>query len=249
MKLISLNIEGNIHFDRIIPFLENERPDVICVQEIFEADMERFTALGYTGTFLPMTQKDLNGTLSLLGIASFSRTEHTTTQSFYYSEPNKGIPIFNKNDIPNSVAYGVILADVSIDGQTFTIGTTHFTWTPNGENPGPEQQTYIKTFIAEMENKKPHVMCGDFNIPRHKSALYPKLIESYTDAVPAHYTSSLDKNIHRLGDSPDAARLFEEFMVDYVFTQSPYVASDVRLEFGISDHAAVVATIEKIDTL
>ena len=67
----------------------------------------------------------------------------------------------------------------------------------------------------------------------------------YTDTIPANYTSSLDKTLHRKGDDPSRAHLFTDFMVDYLFTKPDYQASDVRLEFGISDHAAVVATISK----
>ncbi len=34
-------------------------------------------------------------------------------------------------------------------------------------------------------------------------------------------------------------------MVDGLFTTPAYRASDVRLQFGVSDHVAIVATIEK----
>lgn len=37
--------------------------------------------------------------------------------------------------------------------------------------------------------------------------------------------------------------IFEEYMVDYIFTQSPYWADNVKLKFGVSDHAAVIAEI------
>ena len=89
----------------------------------------------------------------------------------------------------------------------------------------------------------PHVFCGDFNIPRGHNVLYETLTTRYTDSVPATYASSLDKNIHRKGDDISRAHLFTSFMVDYVFTQKPYQAENVRLEFGISDHAAVVADV------
>jgi exonuclease III len=32
MKLININIEGDKHFDTVIPFLEKEKPDVLCLQ-------------------------------------------------------------------------------------------------------------------------------------------------------------------------------------------------------------------------
>ena len=33
MKLVSLNMEGDLHLDRIPSFLLEERPDTICLQE------------------------------------------------------------------------------------------------------------------------------------------------------------------------------------------------------------------------
>jgi endonuclease/exonuclease/phosphatase family metal-dependent hydrolase len=247
MKLISLNIEGNKHFDRVLPFIEGENADVICIQEIFENDIERFLAFGYTSTFLPMTIKPVDGISQIQGIAMCTRIPQKNIQQYYYSNDFEEIPTFNKNDINNTVMHGVILSDFEFKGSTFTIGTTHFTWTPAGESPCLEQQTDLDSFLLKIKEYAPHVMCGDFNIPRNINSLYQKLIQNYSDAIPSHYTSSLDKNLHRLGITPDAIRLFETFMVDYVFTQKPYIPKDVRLAFGISDHAAVVATIERMN--
>jgi hypothetical protein len=63
--------------------------------------------------------------------------------------------------------------------------------------------------------------------------------------VPAHYRSSLDNNLHRLAEKPELAHLFTDYMVDYLLVQPPYHAHDVRLEFGVSDHAAIIATLSR----
>ncbi len=247
MKLISLNIEGNIHFGSILPFLKNENPDVICLQEIFESDLHLFEALGYKSAFLPMTTKDESGTQQKIGVSIFSRAVQQNVHTFYYSNEQKEVPILNRNDRENTIMHGALFVDCVVNEKTFVVGTTHFTWTPLGESPSKHQASDLDSYLETIQICPSHIMCGDFNIPRLKSPLYPKLIQNYTDSVPAEYSSSLDKNLHRLGAVPNALHLFETFMVDYVFTQPPYIASDVRLEFGVSDHAAVVATIEKIE--
>ncbi len=75
------------------------------------------------------------------------------------------------------------------------------------------------------------------------SPLYPRLVRDYRDEMPAGIRSSLDPGRHRLGSDPDKQDLFETFLVDYVLTRPPYRARDVRLAFGVSDHAAVMAEI------
>lgn len=243
MKLISINIEGDKHFDRIFSFIEKEKPDVLCIQELAEADIARLTQTGYSGTYLPMAREKASDTEASIGIALYTKEKPRNVRTFYYSKPHSEIPVFDHDDIPNSVLHGVIFADIEHNGKIFTIATTHFTWTPDGKNPCATQYSDTDTLLSHIEKEKAHVICGDFNIPRNINPLYPKFLEHYTDAIPMHYASSLDKNLHRHGINSEKAMLFDSFMVDYVFTQAPYIASEVRLEFGVSDHAAVVATI------
>jgi len=42
VKLISLNIEGDKHLDdKILPFFDKEKPDVLCLQEVFAKDIQK----------------------------------------------------------------------------------------------------------------------------------------------------------------------------------------------------------------
>lgn len=171
-------------------------------------------------------------------------TKHAAIfNSFYYYEPEGQLRVFEKEVWHETCAQGVVSAEITFNEKKYHIATTHFTWTQDGETAGQEQITDMLSFIKKVEQLPPHVICGDFNIPRNHNYLYEALTAKYTDEIPMHYKSSMDKQLHRLGNDPDKAIIFEEFMVDYIFTEQPYVAKDVRLEFGVSDHAAVVATI------
>jgi hypothetical protein len=57
MKVISLNIEGNKHYELVLPFLHTENPDVICLQEVLEDDVNMFFSEfpEMIGTFKPFT--------------------------------------------------------------------------------------------------------------------------------------------------------------------------------------------------
>lgn len=248
MKLININIEGDKHFDTVIPFIEKEKPDVLCLQEIFRKDETRFQSLGYTCSFLPMTQKMHDGTWSEFGTLLCSRGGMRAIQTAYYLNGSNELPHFDNAERSESISevkYGVLSAIVDHEDTPYQIATTHFTWTPDGAVPSDAQRESMGAFLAHIKNLPAHVISGDFNIPRHHNPLYGELIQHYKDAVPETYASSLDPTKHRLGNDPDKRHLFTDYMVDYVLVQEPYGAEDVRLEFGISDHAAVVATITR----
>ena len=243
MKLVSLNIEGDNHRNTVIPFVTAEMPDVLCLQEIYEDSLSRITALGYTTYFLPCTRTIIKGEERVHGIALCSRLPTQNLSRAYYRNAEGPLLDCNHDDILNSVKRGIITADIAAPDGTHTIATTHFTWTPHGEKPDVGQTTDLTELLLLTQNVGPHMLCGDFNIPRYHSPLYDTLTAHYTDAVPTDYASSLDRTKHRLGNETEKEHLFDRFMVDYIFTLPPYVASDVKLVFGISDHAAVVATI------
>jgi len=81
------------------------------------------------------------------------------------------------------------------------------------------------------------------NTPRGINPSYPDLVAHYTDHIPPAYTSSLDRALHRLGTNPEKTQLFDSFMVDYLLSTPEFITNDVRLQFGLSDHAGIVAEV------
>lgn len=244
MKLISINIEGSKHVDTVRAFLLQELPDVICLQEA-QMDLHPFfEEHGYTFTALPHTLRTDDAHLDEPeGLILASRLP-AVFESFYFHMPEGGIQPFIKASWRDTCAYGVVLARIEHEGHTYTVGTTHFTWTPDGQ-PNDEQDADLEVLLEKLHDIEPHVLCGDFNIPRLHNRNYERLREHYADAIPDAYKSSLDRTKHRCGSDPSKAIMFDEYMVDYLFMKEPYTATDVRLEFGISDHAAIVATIRQ----
>lgn len=54
MKLISLNIENNLHHKTVLAFLKKEKADVVCLQELLEEDFEFFKKeLNLDGVYQP----------------------------------------------------------------------------------------------------------------------------------------------------------------------------------------------------
>jgi exonuclease III len=248
MKLININIEGDKHFDTVVPFLQKERPDVLCLQEVYRKDLHHFTKLGYSTTFLPITRKEFQGRHEELGITLATHNASAVLnqiQSHYYHDPTGELHEFDTDHKNLTVNNEVLVGVFTVRGADFLIGTTHFTWIPDGSTPNDYQRDDMDRFLGYMKTLPPHCVTGDLNIPRHHNPLYDELMKYYDDAVPETFTSSLDQTAHHLANNPEKKHLFTDYMVDHLLVQQPYVAKDVRLEFGISDHAAVVATISK----
>ena len=239
-------MEDTAHEDLVVPFLVREKAEVICLQEatvLYEAILQK---LGYSTFFLPRCIKSRDGVDFVDGILMASVHPITFTHHYYYKTSETiEREVYDETLKRNTTPRAILIGKVTSNNKEYTICTTHFTWTPEGNKPCLAQQDDMRVFTEYVKTLKGHVMCGDFNIPRHHNFLYEKLTELYTDAIPLSYASSLDKNLHRVGHLPEKQNLFTDYMVDYIFTQPPYTASNVHLEFGLSDHAAVVAVIHK----
>ena len=247
MKIVSLNVEGISRYELTLPFLESSRADVICLQEATPLYEESLGKLGYKVEFLPSCTKTVGTDTFVDGILIASKHKASFATHRYFVFPEQDLPSENRHSTSerNGRHCGLILATVQYNATAYLIGTTHFTWTPDGHKPNEAQQTDMVSFLNYTKKQSPHIMLGDFNIPRGHNHLYEKLTTIYTDAVPPNYQTSLDKELHRCGTDPSKNHLFEKFMVDYIFTQSPYRAENVSLKFGLSDHAAIIADVIK----
>lgn len=243
MKLISLNVEGKKHHATVFPFLKTEQADVVCLQEAPEDWCEELSALGYHTTFAPMMIRNRTG-IYTEGVLFASKQSHSATTEYYHLS-SADITEYIKGKNREEIAHAVIIGSVTIKETVYNIATTHVMVTKNGLVDEHQRQG-IHKLLEILKNKTPHVLCGDFNMPRGFNQLYEEVTRLYTDGVPPEFTSSLDKTIHRLGTSTTLTEpIFDNYLVDYIFTQPPYTATNVELRFGVSDHAAVVSDIHR----
>ncbi|TAJ13989.1 endonuclease/exonuclease/phosphatase family protein [Patescibacteria group bacterium] len=253
MKLISLNIEGAKHLARVCAFLEKEDADVLCVQEIFERDAEMIARkYNLNHSFSPMLLsqyiKKENEPWEPFGICMFSKTLLENVRSDMYWSPHQDLKKFDTTNVHTkreTERHMLLSANVTIGETLYTVATTHFTWTPDGQSDS-YQETDTETLLHILEAFPEVILCGDFNLPRNHNPLYEKFSSRYIDAIPPEYTSSLDLTLHRMGNNPVESSKLAQFMVDYLFLTPQYHADNVHLESGVSDHMAVVADIKKI---
>jgi exonuclease III len=261
IKLITLNIEGDKHLDKVLSFLRQERADVICLQEIFAQDLPCFEAeLGMLGHFAMMSRVVRENRYQISprgewGNAIFTKLAHQPPELHYYAGDGSG-PVFTG---PNSVDRVLMVMEVEVGGisggqkldlgnspgfsQKFMVATTHFTWSPQGE-PSDEQRRDCKSLLRILtdlnvtdrfgENAAKMILCGDFNAPRG-GEIFGMFEQFFYDALPVSVTTTLDPDLHYAGPL--------ELVVDTIFYTSPYQVQSVRVVGGVSDHQAVVGEI------
>jgi endonuclease/exonuclease/phosphatase family metal-dependent hydrolase len=249
-KLLTLNIEGDKHLERIRPFIAEENPDIVCLQEAFRDDAQELLGSEFQIEFLPMCLKERkNGALAQWGVAVATRTPAQQVIREYYQQqtttlvPYDGITIHTKRKTTWLGVVGVVIAD---GDKKLTVFTTHFTWTPDGAS-NEYQASDMKGLLSFLETQEPHVLCGDFNIPRKQNDIYPILAAHYTDHVPQEYETSMYLPLHRTKDDPVEGPRVASYMVDYILsTPDTYTIPPVVMQGNVSDHCALMTTIEKI---
>jgi endonuclease/exonuclease/phosphatase family metal-dependent hydrolase len=249
MKLISLNVEGSKHWTLIDPFLNSQQADVVCLQEVLEEDAARLAdMLNMRSVFAPMFLRPNEGSpvYEKMGIAMLSRSSMENIMVQNYHLPDQELPKKDDTDeytADKTIRRSLLSANINYDGKLFTVATTHFTWTPDGL-PKDYQYAAAEKLLEALKELPEVILCGDFNVPRGVNDIYERFAKKYHDAIPATYASSLDLALHRAGKNPVAAERLAGYMVDYLFLSKGYRAENVRLESGVSDHCAIVATVD-----
>lgn len=250
LSLVSINIERSRHLDRVAAFIKERNPDVVCLQEVMERDLPFLeAAAGGKAVFAQSWRYLGEGELNVEGIAVISRLPVEATSAEQYGGMLGELPEFEPRDKIESIKkLKRILLGVEVrkDDVPYRIITTHFTWTPDGQT-SDLQRSDMNALLDIAGKYDELVLTGDFNAPRG-GEMFAQLAGRYRDNIPSKYIWSLDLALHRQGGSisEDVKRFgFEGYMVDGLFTTPQYVASDVELHTGVSDHCAITAIISR----
>lgn len=245
VTLVSANIEGDKHLDAVAAFLKEADPDAFCLQELSAPKVSFFEKeLGAKGFFAPMMRKRPGAPPSdpmppgtPVGVGLFSRLPLSRFRRDYYYGGGRGDPpVFMPGD--ESTVWRVLLSgSFEKNGKTYAVATTHFTRTPDG-SASDKQRTDMKNLLKLLGKFPSIILCGDFNAPRG-GEIFAMLAARYADNVPSEYDSSLDPDLHKLKGS-------KRLMVDGLFSAPEYRIEKTRLNFGVSDHAAITAEVFRV---
>jgi len=240
LKIASVNIEGNCHLERVIPFLKKQNVDIICLQEVFSNNLiffeQQLEKKSYFCANAKLTEPNgfrfepLGewGTAILTNLPVLERGQH------YYFGKSQYIPeLIPYNS--DSRCKALQFVNVVYENIVFTVATTHFTWSPNGK-PDLKQWRDLKQLLPILKDLKSFTLLGDFNAPRG-TAVFSELSKYYQDNIPSSIKSTIDGTLHRSGPI--------NLVVDGIFTTSDYYASNVEVHTGVSDHCALIANIQR----
>jgi exonuclease III len=234
MKLIQINIEGDKHILKVRDFLLKENPDVVCIQEIFLKNLEEFKSfLKMDFVYAAMHIKDEDEQ----GIAIFSKNQVLNHKIEYYYKSEEGTYVQKRDMKLWNMKYALLNAE--IDGsQNFQITNTHFPVHYPGSEVSEFQKSCFKDMNKLLKTREELILCADTNCPRG-TELWDTLASDYKDNIPADVTTTIDGNLHKAGPM--------SYVIDCLSTSPHYIAENVRLVDGVSDHMAVVAKISRSD--
>jgi mRNA deadenylase 3'-5' endonuclease subunit Ccr4 len=191
IKLITLNIEGSKHLNTVIPFLKTEKADIICLQEVFKVDFKLIKKeLNIDGSFFPMSNrikitKDYDQAKGVWGLCILSNLKNSVNKFYYVGKGTT--PFFTDNWSDDRV---LVYGTFEKNKQKYTIGTTHFCFTPDGQADN-NQRIAFRKLIKFVTNFGDFILCGDLNTPRGRE-IYTKFTTYFKDNLPKNIKSTID---------------------------------------------------------
>lgn len=241
ITLFTLNIEGDRHLERLQKFITEYSPTILTLQEIFQRDAEMIAKkYGYNCHYLALTlAKTKTEPIQEhpWGLAILTKLTVKNIQNFCYVGENLPVQSFAFDKHPNDdcLRRGFINLELaSSAGRSIRIMTTKFTWTPDSK-ASEEQRQDLVAFHDYLRQYTSFILAGDFNAPRG-GEIYTKIKDNYIDWLPANIKSTLDPELHKVGNL--------ELAVDSIFSTSDYQLESVEVKIGLSDHCGILATIK-----
>jgi endonuclease/exonuclease/phosphatase family metal-dependent hydrolase len=239
LKLLTLNIQGDRHLDRVRDAIALHLPDIVCLQEVFEVDCATLAAVGQynvkyvVGTYMDAANNARFAPKGSWGLAVLSKLPVQRQVIISYAD-DPTIRIFRQPNDPRRV---VIVTELAHQSRSYRIVTTHFTWSPDGHITDEQRADFVR-LKQVMKHYPDYVLCGDFNAPRGRE-MFAKFTDelSLIDHLPADITTTIDAQYHY------ASSL--ELVVDTIFSTLDYHVTDIQLLAGLSDHKGILAMVEK----
>jgi len=244
MKIVTWNVNGiRARAGEVVQWVERERPDVVCLQEI-KAPREQ----------VPAPLSDLPGYWSFWhGHKGYSGVSLQLRKETFPGRPRFSHPEFDHET-----------RIVTAQAGDFEVASIYV---PNGGKDFQAKLRFLEALeqFAAQADRKRLVLCGDLNVAREERDVHPVLRNAEQVGQTPHERALLEKIIARgLVDllrkfSPDDDRLFTwwapwrnmrqrnmGWRLDYVLASkalNPTACTGHR-EFGTSDHAPVQAVLE-----
>jgi endonuclease/exonuclease/phosphatase family metal-dependent hydrolase len=231
-RVVSINIEREKHLDTVMDFLRKENPDIVCLMEVRQQDLGELAGDKYMHVrYSPNDSLTRFGGTGTLGVAILSKQPIVSSKT-YYCEEIIAEYLDDKRDTHSPVCLVVQIGDMQI-------GSVHFSWTPDGHINERQWKHAIK-LIDWLKSVGEVVLCGDFNAVQGEK-VYVEMAKNFTDNLPQDVSSTIDPVLHRV-NKDNHGKL--ALVVDYIFSTPKYRVSEVKVESRVSDHCALVCSVD-----
>lgn len=233
MKLLSLNIEGQKHLDKVREFLRKEKADVVCLQECFGDNIAAIAGQTYSHQlYAPTYLSNQSGGYHDWGEVILSK------YPLHYPKINYLLMgRYGPDNLPKAGQDNHVPTMLRTEVQGWQMGTIHFTWTPQGSIT-QRQRDHMRQ-LTDLLRGEELVLCGDFNIPRGNE-MYGELAQKLKDNIPLSVATTVDPVLH-YANKDQIGKL--KLVVDYVWSTPKYLVQNVRVVSGVSDHCGVVCEV------
>lgn len=243
MKIIQLNIWQGKLGKPIVDFLNAEKPDFVCMQEVndlkgrsgykFFATLDEIKeATGFDHSFMSPTyssrymERELEYGNAMLSRLPFKSTDTVFTHGSYIRNFD-----IEKDDQDADNNRNLQIVSVETDGTTFNLLNHHGYWLYGTKAGNEETLRQMKLIAAEVRKLKgPVIMCGDFNLAPSSESI--AVLDRELISLSVKY--GLKRTIHPRFNVVDE-------MIDYIFVNDQVkVSSFTMSEELVSDHKALI---------
>lgn len=182
LKIIQLNTWHGRYLPNIISWLQQEQPDVVCLEEVTTGNMTTAEApfanadvfatlrdsLGYHGFFAPTWRLVLpDGSEGAQGNAILSRHEFQEQEGVMYDKPLTTLNRYPEQQWHNGEEpRNFVAATLSLPGgKQLRVIATHLHWNvPCAEDDRRVAEAKALVDFTKQRKHLPTILCGDFNI-------------------------------------------------------------------------------------
>lgn len=246
LKIITLNIWKGRLLPSLVTFFQNERADILFLQEIFnghEARTDRYQAfstlrreLGYPySSFAAECLYNLDVGRIPHGNAIFSKFPIVGEKIVFFDEPYREDYV----DAPENYEHhprNVQQVVVQEHGITFHLFNTHGIWELSGKD-NERHLSMSRTIVGEIADKERVILAGDFNLPPNTQTI--RHIEDHLTSVFGD-TLTTTFNMKRK-DNPDYGKV----VVDMIFISPDLTVIERDCpQVDVSDHYPLICTVD-----
>lgn len=251
IKILTLNIWGGELLNNVVSFIQEENPDIVLLQEVYngkedlETRFRSFNILKEKLNFFYYAFEPLflgvrsNGKKILQGNAIFSRFPIENKKLIFFDIPFGEFSLeeskinINKNKV---IPMGMLKAEIELPNKNIDTYSVHGIWGLDGED-NPRRLEMSRIIVNEIKNKENVILGGDFNLKPNTRTI--KNIEEQLQNVFKNELVSTFNMKHK--ELPGYATA----VVDMIFVSRHFkVVNHYMPDADVSDHMPLIAEIE-----